>query len=542
MSEINPPSLRGASTPPPPPPPSLELRGTSKRGIFKISNFKFQILLEYGLYIFVFLLPWQTKLILRPGVLNGGNWGYGTIALYGTDILLIGLLVVFAFQYFCHPERSVSGVKDLKCNEILKSSGIIDPSRGAPWPGRQDDKEKKDSLSEGGLLRLARNDKVVWVILSGLDLVIFISIFFAEDLILALYRYGLFLLGIGLFWLVVKVKYDKIKLAIAFFSALLIQSALAGWQFLAQNAFADKWLGLAAHSPGDLGASVIETFSAEGLGERWLRAYGSLDHPNVLGGVLSLGLIVLAYIYLRGYFKKDEIKKEKIKNKKFFLFSFLIFILALLLTFSRSAWLALAAGLALFLITFIFKKDWAALKRLGLVIILSAVLSGVIFINYQNLFFTRYQGIFFSNGGAARLELKSVSERKMYFDDSLKLIKKNWLIGSGIGNYTKALAEKEKMRPWYQLEPVHNVFLLVWAETGIFGLIFFIAFLAALFRQSAKSKNLLGLSLLGALAIIMMFDHYFWSLRSGILFFWLATGIVYKNLNHCHARENGDDA
>jgi O-antigen ligase len=110
------------------------------------------------------------------------------------------------------------------------------------------------------------------------------------------------------------------------------------------------------------------------------------------------------------------------------------------------------------------------------------------------------------------------------------LIKKNWLFGSGIGNYTKTLAVKEPQRPWYYLQPVHNTFLLVWAETGIFGLLFFIALLGFLFLQSVKKKNILSLSILSILAIIMIFDHYLWSLHFGILFFWIIIGFIYKNL------------
>ncbi|MDD5527377.1 MAG: O-antigen ligase family protein [Patescibacteria group bacterium] len=455
---------------------------------------KIQKILEYGLYLFVFLLPWQTKLILRPGWLNRGDWEYGTISLYGTDILLIGLLILF----FILSWREKKGGQ-------IETTIITHPVRAARPP-----------LPRRGIL----------IILSGLDLFVFISIFFAPDLVLAAYRYVLFLLGLGLFWLIVKTEYDNIKLAIAFFSGLLIQSGLAIWQFLNQGTFAFKWLGLAAHLPGDLGASVIETTGSDGVAERWLRAYGSLDHPNILGGVLALSLIIIIYIFISGYLEKEEIKKEKIKNKKFFIFYLLFFLLftALLFTFSRSAFLALAVGIVIFLAMIIFKKDWPALKRLGLVMILAGILSGVIFFTYQNLFITRAVG-------AARLEQKSFSEREMYLTDSQKIIEKNWLFGSGIGNYTKALSSSDLKRPWYYLQPVHNAFLLVWAEIGIFGLFFFAALLIYLFLQSWKKNNILSLSILVALVIMMMFDHYLWSLPFGILFFWILIGLIYKSLN-----------
>ncbi|MDD4902422.1 MAG: O-antigen ligase family protein [Patescibacteria group bacterium] len=465
-------------------------------------------MIEYGLYALVFLLPWQTKLILRQGNLGGGDWEYGTIALYGTDILLIGLLILFLISYW---QKKSSG--DNK--GAVVEPAITHPVAAAapPLPGR-------------GII----------IILSGLDLFLFLSIFFAPDTILAAYRYVLFLLGLGLFWLIIKAEYSRTKLAIAFFSSLIIQGGLAIGQFLLQNTFAFKWLGLAIHYSSDLGVSVIETLDARGIPERWLRAYGSLDHPNILGGLLAIGLTILVCIYLQSYFEKNKItnypgrapwpRAGKLKIINFFTFYFLLFTLfaALIFTFSRSAALALAVGLILSVIFYLFKKDRPALKRLGLIAVMAAVLFGIIFFNYQDLFITRAQD-------TSRLELKSISERKTYQDDSLGLIKKNWLFGSGIGNYTKALAEKDPQRSWDKLNPVHNVFLLVWSESGIFGLLFFTALLVYLFVGSFRKKIILNLSILSILVIIMMFDHYLWSLHFGILLFWLSIGFVYKSLN-----------
>lgn len=471
MSETNPPRPRGAATPP-------------KRGI---SHIPYSKILEYGIYALVFLLPWQTKLILRPGTLNRGVWDYGTISLYGTDILLIALLILFFFLLL----RAEAPGR----NETAK---IINQTHVPFW--------KKD---------------VVWIILSGLDLVVFISIFFAPDKILAIYRYALLLLGLGLFWLIVKAEYSKKKLAIAFFSGLVIQGVLAIQQFLTQSAPAFKWLGMAAHSPADFGVSVVETAGADGIPERWLRAYGSLDHPNILGGLLAIGLIILALII---------IKHQRLDNKKtdwkFIIccLSFIIIGVGLIFSFSRSALAVFAAGLIIFFVFYLVKKDRPAVKKLSGTIILFAILAGLIFLNYQSLFITRAQG-------TARLETKSFSERKMYLDDSLALLKKNWLFGVGLGNYTKALSENDLHRPWYYLQPVHNTFLLVWTETGIFGLLFFLGFLGYLAFQAIRKKNILSLSVLAGLAIIMSLDHYPWSLHFGVLFFWLAAGAVYKNNN-----------
>lgn len=168
-----------------------------------------------------------------------------------------------------------------------------------------------------------------------------------------------------------------------------------------------------------------------------------------------------------------------------------------------------------------------ALKKLGLVVFLAVVMFGVIFAGYSDLFITRAQV-------SSRLEIKSVTERSDYLKDSYKIIKKDWLFGTGIGNYTKELSRENPKRPWFDIEPVHNVFLLVFSEIGIFGALFFIALLVYLFIQSWRKNNILNLSIIAALAIMMMFDHYLWSLPFGVLFFWLAIGFVYKNNLEAH--------
>jgi hypothetical protein len=454
--------------------------------LFENCKLKIENFLEYGLYLLVFLMPWQTKLILRYTELGRGPWEWGMISLYGTDILLIILLFLFLITSF-------------KNKKIISDTEIeIDPSLIA-W----------DDKKENGLI----------IILSGLDLFIFISIFFASDIVLAFYRYAVFLLGVSLFWLIAKVKYDKVKMALAFFSALFIQSVIDIQQFLTQSTFASKWLGIALHPSGEPGTSVVETRGVDGMAERWLRAYGSLDHPNILGGLLAAGLVVLIYYFIKRKETNHKITNYQLPITNYFLL--VILFVGLLFTFSRSAFLVLIIG---FLVIFIFnliKKDKLAVKRLGGLMILLAVIFGAIFINYQNLFITR-------SNTAARLEAKSFSERKMYFDDSIKLIKKNWLFGVGVGNYTKALANSNPRQPWYYLQPVHNVFLLVWVEIGIFGLLFFVSFLGYLFWRTIKNKNALGLSLLLGLVIIMSLDHYLWSLHFGVLFFWLLAGFIYK--------------
>lgn len=236
--------------------------------LVKLEN-KINVIIEYNLYLLVFLLPIQTRLILRAGEINGGYLEYLTISLYGVDILLFLLLMLFVFIKF---KNSTFNIRHLTFG--------------------------------------------YWYIIGALDLFIFISIFFATDIWLALYRYGLFLLGVGLFWLAASADYSRIKLIWALLAGFVCQAGLGIWQFFTQFAFGSKWLGLARHSPADLGASVIELIAPDGVGERWLRAYGGLDHPNVLGGVLVIGILLILSLLIRNS-KNEILNSKQIQNPKF---------------------------------------------------------------------------------------------------------------------------------------------------------------------------------------------------------------------------------
>src|SRR3990167_3528965 len=58
---------------------------------------KFERIIEYLFYLFIFLLPWQTRLIWQDASLNGYVWEYGRFSLYGTELLLWLILFCYGF-------------------------------------------------------------------------------------------------------------------------------------------------------------------------------------------------------------------------------------------------------------------------------------------------------------------------------------------------------------------------------------------------------------------------------------------------------------
>ena len=211
---------------------------------------------EYLLYITVFLLPLQTRWIIFPGELNGAYFEYGSISLYAVDILIIAMLF-FVFGDFFAKRLSDFEIKDY------------------------------------------------WWILAVLEFSVFVSIVFSFDKLVSFYGYSKFLLGIGFFYLVINQQKNRFKLIYSFLAGVFLQALLGIWQFLSQTTFSTKWLGLANHDPAVLGVSVVET--ADGV--RWLRAYGGLDHPNILGGFLVIGIFLLIFLIIQN--SKSEAKNPK---------------------------------------------------------------------------------------------------------------------------------------------------------------------------------------------------------------------------------------
>lgn len=401
---------------------------------------------KYSLYAWLFLWPWQTKLILRP---NDSN--YLEISFFAVWLLLFIPLLVWGLKIFLDNYNFTKGIKK------------------AYW----------------------------WWGLIILETSIIFSLLTASDKLLVVFHYFIFILGLSIFYLLKKKEIFSTKEIINVFIASLIAPAFLGlWQFFTQQTFAYKWLGLSSHFASTLGSTVIETSAG-----RYLRAYGSLDHPNILGGVMVIGLLFILY----SSFKWELARKTRI----FYFLSFAILFSALLVSFSRSALLAFFICAPLLFIKF---KQPA--KRL--LIVYSSLLifvSLVIIIPNRDLFLVR-------STATGRLEQKSLSERTTYAMQAWSLIKIKPLQGVGFGNYILALPDSNQYS-----QPVHNYWLLIWAEVGIFGLLGALVFWFYLLVIS-YSKNLYPIVM--ALFIFSLLDHWLLSSALGLLFFFTISALILK--------------
>ncbi len=421
---------------------------------------------EYLLYLFVFLLPWQTRWIIFDPKINGGVWEYGRISLYSFDIIFIFLMVIYFIGWL---------VKKRMSNLPRQQAGV---------------KIQKITLIFLG---------VVFIIL---------NIIFSANKTLSLYWWLRIVEMGGLLWLMSKVEFSKVKLTLSFVVSMVLSAGLGMAQFLSQSALASKWLGLATHSPAELGASVVETASG-----RWLRAYGSLPHPNVLAGFIVLALLLLGIERIRQIGEIGEIGERKTRWWNY-LFVFVLAI-GLFFTFSRGAWLVLT-GLIL---VAIIGRGIGKIGQIREIWKIGAVCFSVFVLLcflYWPIVATRWQS-------SERLEVKSNTERIAGYQEAWQIIKKNPWLGVGIGNYTVALQKNNPGQPGWVYQPVHNVPILVLAEIGIIGLI---GLISLIIKRGWRRKSFLFYSWLLAIGCLFLFDHFWWTLPSGLLVWWLGLGLA----------------
>jgi hypothetical protein len=425
-------------------------------------------IIEYGFYLFIFLLPWQTRWIWQQGYINGGLWEYGTFSVYATDFLF---LVILFLSFF------------LK-NRPGQKIGIFSPY------------------------------------LFGFFLICFTSIFWTVNKDVSWYFIGRLLQALLLVWIVVRVNVKWPALAVSFVLSGVVQSALGIYQFFSQQVTANKWLGLAAHAPDVLGDFVVETASG-----RFLRAYGSLPSPNILGGFLVVCLVFLICLIFYVYGHRPVRLWKVIAMAA----AFVVIFQGLIFTFSRSAWLALGAVLVGMLIMFLWQGDrlrLRALTRVAVWICLIIIFSVVLI---PDVWQTRL-------AGSGRLENKSVEERGSGIDNSLEIISQNWTHGTGIGTYTQALRDFLPNQKSWEYQPVHLVYLLVAGEIGLFGVALLLLVIFEFFRKTLTrfknrhagfvSEGFLATSFsFLALLVVSLFDHYLWSLAFGLILFWLMFGL-----------------
>ena len=303
------------------------------------------------------------------------------------------------------------------------------------------------------------------------------------------------------------IKINRENIKNAFIYSSFFQSIIAIMQFKNQEILSNKFLGIASHYPYELGTSVIENMDG-----RFLRAYGFLPHPNMLGFLLFIGFIFTFFKLLNS--------KNEINNRKLFLNYFIlgIIFIGIILTFSRMIFLMLI----LFFISIILyelKKYFIDKKSIEnynkKIFIIFIILLSSIFI-FKDLIFTRIVN--------NRLNNISNSERVGQYSESINMIRGNFLFGVGERNYTIYKMNNSKISNPYILKPIHNTYMLIFSEIGLFGFLVFVTFLLLpIFIKFDLEIKFLYLLIL----ISGVFDHFLLTENFGVFILLFIIGVIF---------------
>ncbi|MDP1688786.1 MAG: O-antigen ligase family protein [bacterium] len=385
----------------------------------------------------------------------------------------------------------------------------------------------------------------------------FITIFWATFPLLALYNFIRLLLLVFVALTIsalLKAKSLKLEVIFGILASLAIVESLIGFlQFLFQHSLGLWWLGESL-----VGERIIGSAKIIVEGGAVLRAYGTFPHPNVLGAFLVLGLMSLCYFWLR---RPSERKMwsgwSTLKSDMVFGLGLYVVLVGLTLTFSRSTWAIAILATTILIIYNLFINRKYIIQTVRLTFLLLAI-SYILFNSYSVFIFPRAQ---------LSVNEPAVTYRISYDKLGLELIKNNPL-GVGLGNQViysvkNNIYKESGMNKVWEWQPIHNMYLLIGAETGILGLVSFLLLVLSLFvkpkiqklnykqninlkKTNWKLGGLLDLNfkylfrfsdldirvfmpklMLLSLMFFGMTDHFLWTIEPGRLMFWIVLAMNF---------------
>ncbi|MDP3994394.1 MAG: O-antigen ligase family protein [bacterium] len=316
--------------------------------------------------------------------------------------------------------------------------------------------------------------------------VVIANLFVAKEPAIALYKwikiFEMFLLGLYVF---LNKGACKTTLS-AFYYSILFFSFIGIFQFLLQRSVGSSfyWLGERSFSVDTPGIALAFI-----KGRDFLRSYSTFPHPNAFAGFLGAGGVLVLLL-------NSQLKM--IGKSKLWLFV-LVTSTAFILTFSLGA---IISGFLVLLYFIISRKKrypvFKLTKYIFYAVVVLSLLTAVLPKPTTNK-------LFLTDSVILRIQQAGVAG---------KMFVKNPLFGVGLNNFIPAIEENISSGTSLFLQPVHNIYLLLLAETGTIGLAAFIYLTAILLTRRTNTTYLLPIMFV---VFTGFFDHYWFTLQQNQL-------------------------
>lgn len=330
----------------------------------------------------------------------------------------------------------------------------------------------------------------IWVVLIFISIVLqlMLSIFLHKDIVSIVWT-ARFLI----YFVCIIVTSDCLKALSSIQKKSLIRAVLWGlFMLFSINLLVAVYQVIFSHSIGltVLGESPIDKYST-GIAllrvSRFyvLRGYGFFAHPNILGAFALFGISFI-----------DNFAPAFVKTENYRLIKFLRFVCFATIIVSFSKIVILVAFMYQ-----VFRKLKVKFDVFALTILFMTVLIYLLpFLFIQ-------------------INVQSFDLRGLQLSSALSYLLESFpqnLLGTGYMGWLFVTAKNPILLPTgsYFLQPLHNTFLLMFVEWGMFSIPFLLLFGKRLFR--AVKGNLFQFGMV-FLLVLGMFDHYFLTIPIGIL-------------------------
>ena len=319
--------------------------------------------------------------------------------------------------------------------------------------------------------------------------VYFISIFTSVDVKGSLYGGCLTVLFIMFYMVMTNCIKKKIQFKALVFviSAVGILVSLYGfYQYMNQSKFGGVWVD----------TDMFQSIS--------FRVYSTLGNPNVLGEYF---LLVIPTAVAGFFVSRNNI------SRLFYAAAVGAMMICLVITYSRGCYIGIMVAAAVFLV--LLDRRFILLGIVGL-LIMPFVLPETIINRFMSI---------------GNMNDSSTSYRFYIYMGTINMLKDYWLCGIGPGQ-----SAYNKVYPYYGYNGIsaphsHNTFLQVMCDTGIAGIIVFIAviyqFFKLLFRayidtddKETKIYTIAFMASISGFLVQSLFDYTFYNYRV-MIFFWI---------------------